>query len=222
MLRAYKCLLQNEFIEGNYKLIAMRDEDKYAIMQWRNEQIDILRQKEPLTKEKQEWYFKNIVDKLFEQEKPDQLLFSFLENDILIGYGGLVHIDWKKKNAEISFITATERNLNRNQFINDWKCYLGLIKYMADKQLNFRKIYTYAYDIRPYLFPILIESNFVEEARLKDEISINDKQYDVLIHSYLFDDISFRMASKEDVMLYFKWTNNPQVRSNSFNNNQIN
>ena len=124
MNRTYRCLSQSEFKDGNYKLVAIRDEDKYAIMQWRNEQIDILRQKELLTKEKQEWYFKNIVDKLFEQIYPDQLLFSFLENDVLIGYGGLVHIDWLSKNGEISFITSTERNTSHSQFKEDWGNYL--------------------------------------------------------------------------------------------------
>ena len=187
MTRRYKTLSQQEFIDGNYKLIPVRDVDKYAIMQWRNEQIDILRQKEPLTKEKQELYFRNVVDKLFEEEKPNQLLFSFLENDLLIGYGGLVHIDWESRNGEISFVTKTERNYNKQQFINDWKEYLKILKIVAGINLNFKKIYTYAYDIRPHLFYALNESGFIEEARLKNHILIKDKFYDVLIHSRFFN-----------------------------------
>lgn len=183
MQRAYKCLSKQEFTNGNYKLVAIRDEDKYSIMKWRNEQIDILRQKEPLTKEKQELYFSDVVDKLFEQEKPGQLLFSFLENEVLIGYGGLVHIDWESKNAEISFITATERNNNQTQFINDWKSYLKILKKVADIHLGFIKIFTYAYDIRPNVYIALKQSDFTEEARLKDHVSINNRYYDVLIHS---------------------------------------
>ncbi len=217
--RAYKCLTPLAFAYRTYKLVPIRDEDKYAIMQWRNEQIDILRQKETLAKGKQEWYFKNIVDKLFEQEKPDQLLFSFLEDNILIGYGGLVHIDWESRNAEISFLTATDRNLN--QFVDDWKCYLKILKNIANLYLDFSKIYTYAYDIRPQLFQALTESNFVEEARLKDHVSINNKQYDVLIHSHFFDRVHYRMANEEDVLLYYKWANDSVVRNNSFNKDVI-
>jgi hypothetical protein len=184
MQRTYKCLSQQEFVNENYKLVPIRDEDKYEIMQWRNEQIDILRQKEVLTEEKQEWYFKNVVAELFEQEKPNQLLFSFLENDILIGYGGLVHINWESKNAEISFLTVTERNVNQNQFVNDFKFYLKILKKIVESSLKFIKIFTYAYDIRPYLFQALIENDFVEEARLKKHIIIDNKSHDVIIHSY--------------------------------------
>lgn len=221
MQRVYKCLSKQEFTQGKYKLVPIRDEDKYAIMQWRNEQIDILRQKEPLTKEKQEWYFSNVVDKLFEQETPNQLLFSFLENEILIGYGGLVHIDWESKNAEISFITATERNEDKNQFTNDWNSYLNVLKKVADLDLGFNKIYTYAYDIRPRLFQVLISSNFVEEARLKDHISIDNKLHDVVIHSCFFESISFRMANEGDLLMYFNWVNDDEVRQNSFNSAKI-
>ncbi len=219
MQRKYKCLSQQEFTHESCKLVPIRDEDKYTIMQWRNEQIDILRQKEPLTKEKQEKYFEDVVAKLFEQKQPNQLLFSFLENDILIGYGGLVHIDWESRNAEISFITETKRNSDTKQFINDWNNYLRIIKKVA--YLNLIKIYTYAYDIRPNLLPILIENGFIEEARLKNHITIDNKWYDILIHSCFFDSISYRMATKDDVALYFKWANDGEVRNNSFNSTHI-
>ncbi len=221
MKRTYKSLSQQEFSNGAYKIVPIRDEDKYAIMQWRNEQIDILRQKELLTKEKQEWYFKNVVDKLFEEEKPTQLLFSFLENDILVGYGGLVHIDWESGNAEISFITETNRNLNQEQFCNDWEEYLNILKKIADINLNFNKIYTYAYDIRPSLFQTLLNNYFVEEARLKDHIVINNIKHDILIHSYFFNTMSLRLANEKDMLLYFNWANDESVRNNSFNNTKI-
>ena len=221
MKREYSCLSQQEFVFGNFKLVPIRDEDKYFIMQWRNEQIDILRQKQLLTEEQQNSYFRNVVGKLFEQKNPGQLLFSFLENDILVGYGGLVHIDWESRNAEISFLTATERNSEQSQFISDWQCYLKLLKKIAGNYLNFVKIYTYAYDIRPHLFPVLIGHNFIEEARLKDHIFIDNKWVDVLIHSCFFEPLSYRRATESDVLLYFKWANDTEVRKNSFNTKVI-
>jgi RimJ/RimL family protein N-acetyltransferase len=221
MHREYKCLSYQEFTNAAYKLVPIRDNDKYDIMRWRNEQIDILRQKELLTQERQEWYFKNVVDKLFEQEKPVQLLFSFLENDMLIGYGGLVHIDWESKNAEISFITATERNANSNQFVNDWQNYLAILKKIASVHLDFVKIYTYAYDIRPQLFKMLLGNNFIEEAQLKKHIIINDKLRDVLIHSCFFDKLILRVANEKDMLKLFEWANDEQVRKNSFNQDKI-
>lgn len=185
MGRLYKCISQQELVCGNYKLIAIRDEDKYAIMQWRNEQIDILRQNELLTKEKQELYFSNVVDKLFEQEKPRQLLFSFLEDDILVGYGGLVHIDWESKNAEISFLSAMDRNENEKLFFYDFKSYLKILISIAFDNLNFIKVHTTFYEIKKRnLYKMVIEEfKFIQEAQLKQHILINGKLEDILIYS---------------------------------------
>src|SRR5688500_1316960 len=101
MQRNYKCLLQSEFSDDEYKLVAIRDDDRYEIMKCRNEQINVLRQKEPLITEMQENYFRPTVNRLFLEETPPQLLFSLLHNEDLIGYGGLVHIDWESRNGEI-------------------------------------------------------------------------------------------------------------------------
>ena len=68
-----------------------------------------LRQTKKLTKKDQDLYFKDTIYKQFSQDKPEQILFSFLENDICIGYGGLVHINWKNKTAEISFLIDTNK-----------------------------------------------------------------------------------------------------------------
>ena len=100
-MNTYKVLNKQVFTQGEYKLVPIRFEDRWDIMKWRNEQIYHLRQSKPLTKEDQDHYFNNVASKLFEQEQPSQILFSFLRNDICIGYGGLVHINWVDKHAEI-------------------------------------------------------------------------------------------------------------------------
>ena len=150
-------------------------------MKWRNEQIYHLRQAKPLTKEDQENYFNTIVSKLFDETSPKQLLFSFLEKDVCIGYGGLVHINWIDKHAEISFIMDTV--LEKNSFRQIWINYLNLIENVAFKELNIRKIYTYAYDLRPHLYPVFEESGFVKEAELIDHKLIDNKYINVIIHS---------------------------------------
>ena len=130
-MRAYKCLDKNIFSNGDYSLIPIRDDDKYDILNWRNSQLDILRQQNPLTKEQQENYFKTTVAGLFDQEQPEQILWSFLVNGQLIGYGGLVHINWTNKTAEISFLTETSRNQSKDIFISDWINYLSLVNEIA-------------------------------------------------------------------------------------------
>jgi len=221
MLQNYKCLAGREFVFEKYKLIPIRLEDRHLIREWRNQQIAILRQKEPLTAEKQDAYFEQVIAKLFEEKEPAQLLFSFLEDGILIGYGGLVHIDWESRNAEVSFLTNTQRTNNLDQFIDDWIHYLTILKRIASQDLNFVKIYTYSYDMRPHLYVALEKSAFVEEARLKQHVIVDEKFVDVLIHSCFLDSITFRMATQEDAMIYFDWANEVEVRKNSFHTNTI-
>ncbi|MCX6184838.1 MAG: GNAT family N-acetyltransferase [Flavobacterium sp.] len=180
-MRNYICLPNSVFEENSFALVPIRDEDKYEILEMRNEQMYHLRQAKPLAVEDQEHYFKNVVSKLFELQQPDQLLFSLLKEGKFIGYGGLVHINWIDRNAEISFIMKTE--LEQDNFEYFWKNYLSLLNKLAFKELNFHKIYTYAFDLRPHLYQVIEKAGFVEEARLKEHCFFEGKFLDVLIHT---------------------------------------
>jgi hypothetical protein len=175
-------VLNNQIFEfENYKIIPIRYEDRFDIMKWRNEQIYHLRQNKPLTLENQENYFNNIVNKLFDQEQPSQVLFSYLENELCIGYGGLVHINWIDKNTEISFIMNTE--LEKDDFQKHWGIFLNLIEQVAFVDLKLHKISTYAFDLRPKLYPVLDDIGFNMEAVLKNHCLFNSEYVDVVIHS---------------------------------------
>lgn len=178
---SYQVLSTQSFSKDNYSIVPIRFEDSLQIMKWRNEQMYHLRQAKTLTEEDQNSYFKNVVAKLFEQEKPNQLLFSYLKDNKCIGYGGLVHINWIDKNAEISFIMDT--SLEKEHFNFHWKTYLSLIEQVAFKELKLHKLTTYAFDLRPHLYKILEENNYKKEAILKEHCFFNDKFIDVLIHS---------------------------------------
>ena len=180
-MNTYKALNKQVFSSGRYSLVPIRFEDRYDIMKWRNEQIYHLRQTKPLTKGDQDTYFENIVAKLFDQEQPNQILFSFLEDGICIGYGGLVHINWIDKNAEISFIMDT--SLEKDRFQEIWQTYLKLIEQVACSDLSLHKIYTYAFDLRQHLYEIFEYCGFVLDARLAEHCFFNGKFIDVVIHS---------------------------------------
>ena len=186
-MRNYKCFNKSVFYFSDYSLLPIREQDKYLIKEWRNEQIDILRQKELLTNEQQENYFRDVVRNLFNKDKPNQILWSFFLFNELIGYGGLVHIDWDAKNAEISFVLCNERNINHELFKKDWFNYLNIISDVAKNYLFFNKIYTYAYDIRDYYFEVMYNLDFTLEARLKRHVLIKNKLHDVLILSKSFE-----------------------------------
>jgi len=179
--RSYKCLnTDNLFIDG-FELVPIRDLDKIEIMHWRNQQIKFLRQSKLLNEEQQNHYFKTTVAALFNIEYPEQFLFSFLHNGVLCGYGGLVHINWEDRNAEISLLIKTE--LEKDNFAKYWSAYLSILFKIAFEKLNFHKIYTYAFDLRPHLYEILILKGFIEEARLKQHCFYDGEYLDVLIHS---------------------------------------
>lgn len=185
-MRNYKCLKAPAYTSGTFSLVPIRDEDKLDILKMRNEQIYHLRQAEVLTIAMQEAYFTNVVSKLFDQEKPGQILFTLLENGEFIGYGGLVHINWIDKNAEVSFIMKTE--LEKDKFEYYWKNYLSLLEQAAFKDAGFHKIFTYAFDLRPHLYPVLEASGFNEEARLKEHCFFEGRYLDVVINSKINKD----------------------------------
>ena len=174
-----------------------------------------------LSKSDQINYFKNVIEPLFSKELPEQVIFSFLKNDLLVGYGGLVHINWEEKSAEISFLTETRRSKISEKFISDWSIYLGLIKRVANEYLNFKSIFTYAYDIRPALYVALEKCGFKETTRVKNGIDIGGILKDIVIHTFTFKPLNMRLATKEDVDKYFDWANDATVRHFSFQSNTI-
>jgi RimJ/RimL family protein N-acetyltransferase len=217
----YACLPQNEFYIGEYALVAIRPSDIFLIKEWRNAQIDILRQAQPLTDSDQRHYFETIIYPSFAQVQPKQLLFSFLHRGNCIGYGGLVHISWQDRNAEISFLLETERNKDIALFRQEWAIYLQLLQKVAFDCLNFEKIYTYAYDIRPYLIETLEKMGFEQEARLRRHVFIKGQAVDVLIHALFKPIVKLRRATENDILTVFNWANDPLVRQMSFNSSLI-
>jgi len=221
MSREYKILKQQEFQAGDYKIVPIREQDRYKIMKWRNEQMYHLRQQKTLTKKDQDEYFEKVIKKLFELEYPEQILFSFLHQNECIGYGGLVHIDWKEKTAEISFLMQTE--LESDFFETNWFQFLKLIEKVAFNDLKLHKIFTYAYDLRPHLYPVLEKSGFILSKRLKKQYEIDHQKIDIVIHEKInpSERLRFRKVQKEDIELLFNWANDEEVRKQSFKTDKI-
>jgi RimJ/RimL family protein N-acetyltransferase len=177
----YHILKTSQYESGNIKIVPIRYEDRLLIMNWRNGQMYHLRQQKVLTETDQNQYFDTIVSNLFGANQPNQLLFSYLQDDVCIGYGGLVHINWKDKNAEISFIIDPE--LEKEYFQQHWTTYLTLIEQVAFEGLDLRKIYTYAFDLRPHLYKAVEAAGFEKEAELKEHFLHNAEYKSVVIHS---------------------------------------
>jgi len=215
----YKALSRSHYSLGKYSIVPIRDEDRYDIMEWRNEQIYHLRQSKPLSKEDQDAYFDNIVSDLFDRKEPSQLLFSYLEGDTCLGYGGLVHINWIDLNAEVSFIMAT--NLETDHFELHWKQFVALLENVAFQGLGLHKIFTYAFDLRPRLYTAIESLGFIHEARLKEHCYFENKFIDVLIHSKIASELVLREANPSDIELTYRWAADSVVRKFALSRGEI-
>ena len=125
-----------------YGLSSIKMKDSIPIMKWRNEQIGALRQSKPLTQEDQLKYFEETVRPQFSQEKPDQVLLRFTLEDKLIGYGGLVHLNWEDARGEVSFLLESERAKDPNLYLRECKLFMNLLMKCAFLTLNLNKIST--------------------------------------------------------------------------------
>lgn len=181
----YKVLKKQVYQNGIFSIIPIRKIDRHQIMTWRNEQIHHLRQEKPLSLEEQDQYFEEVIDRLFCEQNPSQILFSYMKNNHCIGYGGLVHINWTDRNAEISFLMNTE--LEIHEFELHWRIFLDLLQKIEFITTSLHKIYIYAFDIRPHLYPILTKAGFFKDAELKDHCRIDNRYYNVVIYSKILD-----------------------------------
>jgi len=181
----YACLKKNSYVHENYELVPIRIEDAELIRKWRNEQIKFLRQEKFISNEEQSQYFEKVILPTFDQLEPNIILFSFLENSILIGYGGLVNINWNKKISEISFLVETNRSKKSFTYETDFSIFLNLLKKITCNELKFNKLFTETYDIRPNHINILEKNEFKISKKGNDQKIINGNSVEILFHSYI-------------------------------------
>lgn len=185
MINKYTCL-QNNFVQfSQYAIVPLRQESMTFIKEWRNAQIDVLRQNKKLTDYDQRRYYIEVVSRGFNTLRPSEILFDILFNDALIGYGGLVHIDWENKGCEISFLLNPARLENKAIYEKDFSAFIEMIKKVGFKDLHFKKLWTETYDIRPHHVSILEKSGFKKVATKRNNNSIKGKLVDSLFHECL-------------------------------------
>lgn len=102
----YKILVNWEHIQrGPFNIRPVRYSDRYKIMNMRNKNRSILRTKRLLTRSNQDLYFREELSNEFESELPKTILLSLFYEGSFAAYGGLVHINWKAKVGELSYLT---------------------------------------------------------------------------------------------------------------------
>ena len=181
----YRILNSNNYKIEKYSIVPIRKEDLFLIKKWRNEQMDILRQNKPLTDQEQVTYYENIVAPCFSQTYPKLILFSYLNSDCCIGYGGLTNIEWLSKRAELSFLLDTKHATNFALYEKEFAFFITFIKRVAFDDLDFNRLFTETYAFRQEHISFLEKNGFRFEGRMKQHLMIKGAFVDSLLHGFL-------------------------------------
>lgn len=168
-----------------YTLVPFRKEDLFQIMKWRNSQMEILRQNTKLTKTNQLNYYEDVIEPSFQQQFPGIMLFSYLQDNKCIGYGGLTNLDWNNRHAELSFLVNTTISKNKSLYEQAFDAFLHLIKHITFVEHNLHRLFTETYEYRSEHIKILERNGFVQEGKLKEHIRCNSKYYDSYLHGLI-------------------------------------
>ena len=156
---------------AGYRYVGLRRRDIQSLRRFRNEQMSVLRQRHPLSQEDQERWFEEVVTPTHADPEPSFLLVSILDGEeAFIGYGGLTHIDWQQRRAEVSFLMSPDRAMNVETYRGDMRSFLTWIQHWAFDELQLHRLFTETYAFRTEHIRILEESGFVSEGRLRHHI----------------------------------------------------
>ena len=185
-------LPEGRWTDGAYALVPLREQDVFAIKEWRNAQLDVLRQSRPLSDADQRRYFETVVRTTFTAARPEQILFSYLVGDRCIGYGGFVHLDWAAQRAELSFLVDPALAADAGRYDEVFSRYIGLVQRIAFVRLGLQRLWTETYDIRPRHVAVLERSGFRQEGRWRRHVRIGDTWVDSVLHGCLKEDYDTR------------------------------
>ena len=189
----YQILNDQSWQFGDYAIQSIRVEDSESIRSWRNEQMSALRQSSTLTIEEQICYFRDSVITEFGSPTPLKILVRFTLKDLLIGYGGIVHIHWPDQRGEISFLLETERANNPETYVKELNVFLRLITKLAFKHLGLNKLSTESYNHRSNHVKAIEDFGFSRDGILRKHTMINGKWVDSVVASLLKDDFKDKL-----------------------------
>jgi len=159
-------------------------EDLSHIKDWRNSQMDVLRQWRPLSDLNQEnWY--RVVS-----EDDHQVIFSIKERNSdtstkLIGYCGITNIDYINRRGEISFLVDPSRTEDIDLYRLDLSAVLNFLCLYGFDSLNLHKLFTETFDFRVDHINILEEFGMHRDGIIREHQYTNGKYNNSVIRSIL-------------------------------------
>ena len=181
-MHKYRCLGSELISYEGITLGAIQTDEIETIRVWRNQQKEILRQDEDITIDAQKRYFKDFVWNHLDALAPSQLLLSIYKDNLLIGYGGLVHISWENFRAEISFLTGTQINEGSDEYGIIFISFLNAIETIARDKLGLHKLTLETYEMRNKHIAIIESAGFAREGTLIDHVLIDRQWLKSILH----------------------------------------
>lgn len=182
LTRRYTCFPRDTLTLGAFAINTLQDRHIEPIRLWRNAQLDVLRQTVPLSADEQARYYETSIWPTMSLAEPTNILLSFSEHDQPIGYGGLVHVAWNDRRAEVSFLLAPEYAAAPSEYTSRFAAFLKLIKMLAFDDLRLHRLWTETFATRGDHIKILEANGFQLEGRLREHVSVGGRRVDSLIH----------------------------------------
>lgn len=181
----YLCMPNPRLRDGALSIEAIKPSHIESVRQWRNAQMSVLRQANPITPEEQEAYYRKYIWPDKAAREPANMLLAYLEQGDLVGYGGLVHLAWRHRRAEVSFLLKTELTGDHDKYAWYFSGFLRLIKRLAFDELGLERLFTETYASRMHHIATLQASGFRLEGILKNHIWIEGQPIDSVLHGCL-------------------------------------
>ena len=168
-----------------YRYEPLRRVDIEPLRRFRNEQIDVLRQAEPISREQQQRWFDDVVVPAQREARPPMILVSILDDaGRFAGYGGLTNVDWAARRAEVSFLVDPERAADPDTYGGDMTSFLRFLADWAFRDLGLNRLFAETYAFRDLTIELLEQAGFVREGRLRQHVTSGDS----LLHGLLSED----------------------------------
>lgn len=181
----YACMPRPILAAGALTIEAVQPEHIERIRQWRNEQMDVLRQTSVITAQQQQMYYMEHIWPETRAAHPRTILLAYKDQDRLVGYGGLVHVAWEHRRAEVSFLLDTALSAAGDAYSRYFSSFLQLIKRLAFGDLGLHRLFTETYATRDAHIAILESAGFRPEGVLREHVRIGGQGVDSIIHGCL-------------------------------------
>jgi len=168
-----------------WKTRPLEHDDIAFTRMWRNAQMSVLRQSEPITPAGQEVWWSEVYVPESSWPRPRQLLFMMLDPERRLAYGGFTNIDWNVRRAELSFMADTDLTNDLSNYEIVQRRFFAFLLDTAFGIYGFTRLFTETYEFRKRLIAILEELGFRFEGRLRRHSWDQDRIVDSVVHGAL-------------------------------------